>query len=198
MGALGDLRELHLVADQDEVAGGLPDSDGVRERELAGLVDEDVVKGAGQLLPTQEEGRTTDHAGAAGSGAGYVVVLQFADDALSHQLVVVVVAYLIETAGDSSALHLIRHRTKHVHDDLVALRRDGDACAVAQERHDHRGSGVGLPRARRALDAERAPVQPADQLARPPDRVVSLPHERTPVVVADTRRPASQQVVHRA
>ena len=38
--ALGHLGELHLVADEDQVAGGLADGDRVGEGDLAGLVDE--------------------------------------------------------------------------------------------------------------------------------------------------------------
>ena len=48
--ALGRLGELHLVADEDQVAGGLADGDGVGEGDLAGLVDEQVVERARQLV----------------------------------------------------------------------------------------------------------------------------------------------------
>lgn len=47
--ALDGLGELHLVADEDQVPGRLADGDRVGERDLAGLVHEQVVEPAGEI-----------------------------------------------------------------------------------------------------------------------------------------------------
>src|SRR5439155_12712805 len=53
MAAPAGLGELHLVADEDQVPGRETDGDGVRQRDLARFVDEDVVEAALQLLPAK-------------------------------------------------------------------------------------------------------------------------------------------------
>ena len=47
MNALRDVRQLLRIAEQDEVARGRAHRDGIGERHLAGLVDEQVVERAG-------------------------------------------------------------------------------------------------------------------------------------------------------
>ncbi len=111
---LGDLGELHLVADEDEVAGGEAHRDGVGEGDLAGLVDDEVVEAAGQLLAAEEPGGPADEARAGVESAGHLVVLEDPDDAVLHQLVVLVVADLVETRGDAGCLQRLRDRADRV------------------------------------------------------------------------------------
>src|SRR5207244_4066884 len=52
--ALRDLAELKRIAEQHEIAGRNSDRERVRERDLTGLVDEQVVQGPIHFLPGEE------------------------------------------------------------------------------------------------------------------------------------------------
>lgn len=58
--ALHDLRELVGVAEEDEVARGVPDRDDVGERDLAGLVHDERVAEAREVLAREERGGAGD------------------------------------------------------------------------------------------------------------------------------------------
>src|SRR5688572_19338701 len=57
MHALHRLRQLHLVADEDDVRGGRRHRDEVAERDLARLIDEQIVIGAALVLPAEMKHR---------------------------------------------------------------------------------------------------------------------------------------------
>ncbi len=66
MHALDRLAELHLVAEQDEVAGARAHRDQVRDGDLAGLVDEEVVERLVELGAREEPRRAGDELEIAG------------------------------------------------------------------------------------------------------------------------------------
>ena len=63
MHALRDLRELERIAQQDHVAGGRAHRESVRERDLTGLVDHEVVELAIQILDARRARRCRRRAG---------------------------------------------------------------------------------------------------------------------------------------
>ena len=58
--ALGHLGELHLVADENQIAGREPHGYRVREGELSGLVDDEVVEPATERFPAEGPRGTAD------------------------------------------------------------------------------------------------------------------------------------------
>ena len=79
--ALDRLGELHLVADEDQVPGRESDGDRVGERDLAGLVDEEVVEPALASSCTAEDpGGAADEHAAVAERAGHVLRLELLDD----------------------------------------------------------------------------------------------------------------------
>ena len=89
MGALARLGELHLVADQDQVPGREADGDRVGERDLAGLVDEEVVELAIQLRPAEDPGRAADQHAALAERAVHLVRFQLRTTPRDQRVVVV-------------------------------------------------------------------------------------------------------------
>ena len=60
MTPLDRLGQLHLIADQYQVPGRWSDCDRIRQRDLAGLIDEQVVELSLQLLSAEDPGGPAD------------------------------------------------------------------------------------------------------------------------------------------
>ena len=195
---LVDLGELHLVADQDEVARRQADGDRVGERDLAGLVDEQVVEPAGQLLAAEEPGGAADEtARPSPSTSGTSSFSSAATMPCSTRGSSSSSPDLVEPAGDAGGAPAPPTTARMAFMITLWL------CAVTPTRlprreqlDDHRGRGVGLARARRALDAERAcrrAAAPARRHARrvsSPARTSGSP-SRWPVIRGGRRRSRS-------
>ena len=79
--ALGHLGELHLVADENEIAGREPDGHRVRQGELSGLVDDEVVEPAAELLPAEGPRGAADQDRPVAQDAGRILGLDRLDRA---------------------------------------------------------------------------------------------------------------------
>ena len=71
MGSLRDLRELQRVAEQDDVARGGAERERVGERDLAGLVDEEVVDAPGRSSAARTARRCRRCSGASPAGTPF-------------------------------------------------------------------------------------------------------------------------------
>ena len=87
--ALGQLGQLHLVADENEIPGREPDGDRVREGELSGLVDDDVIELAGQLFPAEDPRGAADEDRPVAQDPGRVLGLDGLDRAALRQRLLV-------------------------------------------------------------------------------------------------------------
>ena len=157
--ALGGLGELLRVADEHEVAGRPGDGQDVGERELSGLVDDEVVEAAGEVGPGEEPRRSGDDVDRA--------LVEGVDErgVVGDPLHVVVLEDLV-------GLGLLRHpdpapllgglghdRLDEVADGGVAVGRDADLATGAHQLDDEPRGRVGLAGPGRPLHGEAAPVE---------------------------------------
>ena len=63
MGALQDLRKLAGIPDQDEVVGRIGHGDQIGQRDLASLVDKEVVERTLKFIPRKQPCRSSDDIG---------------------------------------------------------------------------------------------------------------------------------------
>ena len=153
--ALRDHRQLVRVADQHDRPGTRPDRDGVCERHLAGLVDEQDVERAVELRSGEEPagaGHDVDRPG--GKGRGDVGV--GADAGHAIEVTDVGVGLLDDADRDPLLGRGLDDRLDQVADRLVRLRGDADPLPGPHEVEDHPGAGVGLAGPRRTLDRQHA------------------------------------------
>ena len=157
MGALRDLGELQRIAEQDHVAGRGADGDRVGERDLAGLVDHQVVERAVELGAREEPRRARDELNL---GIVEPLDLRLVLDPLAVVSRLLVVARLLEPRERLALpLGLVLDRRQQVVDHLVALGRDADAVSVGEEVDDDLGAAPCLAGARRALDEQVASLE---------------------------------------
>src|SRR5207247_949417 len=135
MQALAHLRELQRVAEQDDRPRARPDRERVRERNLARLVDEDVVELLVELRTREQPGRPGDQLQ---PGVVEVVVVAGAlDERANVDGLRVAAARLLQpmefdTGGRGDVLYL----TEQVVDRLVRRRGDADALAAHDQMDD--------------------------------------------------------------
>jgi hypothetical protein len=179
MRALGDVGELLGVAEQDDAARGLGDRDGIGQRDLARLVDEqDVDRAARVLARPVPRGRGVDEDGAVllvgGGGALHPVA----------RVVVVRAALLLPAAERRAGLvGRLLHRLQEVVDGLVRGGHHADPATTGDEVQREPRARPRLARAGRPLDHQGAVVEAADL------RAQALELER---LVAHGRRPRAQ------
>ena len=161
MHALRDLRELEGIAQQDHVAGGRAHRQCVRERDLAGLVDHQVVQLAVQILMREEPGGSGEELDV-GPGIREGRILGVALDELAvvlgfqitgRRLLEPLEAH-VGVPGDLLDLG------EQIVDGLVAAGRDADAPAVREQVDDDARAGPRLARPGWALEEEVTGVQP--------------------------------------
>lgn len=153
MRALAGLAELHLVAQQHDVARALAHGDEVGQADLARLVDEQIVE---RLL---ELG-----AGEQPRGAGHqlmarridVLVVEHILDLRAAQAAVVAGAggFLGAAQGKAFPLGQPLQAAQQIVDGVVAVGRYGHAPAGAQQLQQHPRTGVGLAGAGRPLQEQ--------------------------------------------
>ena len=160
MRALQHLAELLRVADEHEVARRGAHRERVGERDLAGLVDEEVVE-LPVVLVVGEEPR-----GAAEQLAVVaVVVVEHVLDPVALVLRLLAVARLLEAAERDAELGRAFHDLlEQLVDRAVARRGDTHALAGVDESRDQAARGPRLARARRALDHEVPSVEREQEL----------------------------------
>jgi hypothetical protein len=146
---LGHLCELKRVAEQDERVGRRPHGEGVGERDLPGLVDDEHVELPVQLLTRKQPRGTGDELRLGAEDIG--------QNLRRLDLVTTLVGGVppLEPREDeplSPRAHL--HLVQQVVDRLVALRGYADLLTGGDQRDDHLRASVRLPRARRALHIE--------------------------------------------
>ena len=202
MDALADLGELVRVAEQDDRAGGGRAGQRVRERLLAGLVDEQDVERPIELRAGEQPApsrprrrrsrrrprprcrRSTPRPPRAGVRRPRRPSIRWS-----------------ARSGTPASRAASDRLDEQVRDRLVGLGRDADAPAGPDELDDHPGAGPGLAGARRSLDREdglrrgQGERQPARGVERParPAATSGSPAASS----ADPRRPAEEQVADR-
>ena len=142
-----------------------PHRERVRQGDLPGLVDDEIVERAVEPRRGRRARRSRRRAGCRRRRAfeGRVVVVVLDELAVVLGLRIPSVDFLSPLkrtpVGPGDLLDL----GEQVVDGLVALRRDADAPAVRQQVHDDAGARPRLAGAGRALDEEVAPVEPERQ-----------------------------------
>ena len=157
---LRDLGELERIAEENQVAGGGAHRERVRQGDLAGLVQDEIVQRAVELLAGEEPGGAGEELDVGAGGLeGRVVVVGL--DELAVVLGLGIAGGLLEPLEAHAGLP--RHFLdlgEQVVDGLVALGRDADTSPAGQQVHDDAGARPRLAGAGRPLDEEVARVQP--------------------------------------
>ena len=107
---LRHLGELHLVSDENQVASGLAHGHRIRERYLAGFVDEQVVELPRQVLPAEDPRCAAHEDGAVAEDADVVLRLDGTDRAARRERLLVAAHHLVERHLIDIALELARER----------------------------------------------------------------------------------------
>ena len=166
VGALRDLGELERVAEQDQVARGGRHRERVGERDLAGLVDDEVV----DRLVACPRGTTATRCPPSGrcrrgrEGAALLSVLSISGSSSSRleresRARVLLQAAEVDAASAGVLLDLVRAGCGSPCGCWRPRRR---ACRASSRLQDQLRAGVGLARAGRALDEEVAVVEAGD------------------------------------
>ena len=151
MDRLRDLRQLKRIPEDDQVAGRGPAGERVRQRHLAGLVDDEVIEGAIPVLAGEEPRRARDHP---------VVAMETRRDVLEVVHPVVALVGAVGRRRGDLARHaqaepaLVgrgEHLAHEVVDGLVALGHEPDALPGGDQLGHHPAAEPGLPGAGRAL-----------------------------------------------
>ena len=165
VGALGDLRELVRVAEEDERLRGAADRHDVGEGHLARLVHEEDVDAALHRVAREEPlGARGDLEAALGEARLDLLVRRRELD-LGPRRAVAVVALLDDGHADPRLGGRRADLVDEVGDGLVGGGADADPLPLLHELDDHPGAHVGLARAGRALDGEAAVVEGEGQAA---------------------------------
>ncbi len=167
MRALEGLVELLRIAEQDDRARGARHGEHVGERHLTRLVDEEDVEQPIALGRRPQPDGSSSHVVLVVGDSVPRLGIVFRD---RHTVVVdglVVLGDLLDAsdrhAGFGSGILDV---PQEVADHLVAVGADAHLPAARNQSHDHPGTGVGLSRARRALDGEGSVVHRLDDATR--------------------------------
>ena len=163
MDALRHLRQLLRVAERARGCARRAHGDGVRQRHLAGFVDEQIVEPPLHPLAREEPRRAGDELRVC--RLALLVLCRVLDEAAARKRRLVLVAALLEPVERSRSRRARRDSTscEQVVDRLVARRGDADALAGGDERHDQARAGPRLARTGRALDEQIAGVERSDE-----------------------------------
>ena len=157
---LRDLGELERIAEENQVAGGGAHRERVRQGDLAGLVQDEIVQRAVELLAGEEPGRAGEELDVGAGGLEGRVVLVGLDE-LALVLGLRIVGGLLEAPEAHAGLPRdLLDLGEQVVDGLVALGRDRRRVAIGQQVRDDARAGPCLAGAGRPLDEEVAGVQP--------------------------------------
>lgn len=158
VGALHRLGQLRLVAHQNDVAGREPHADGICERHLARLVNEQVVEVLLHVLAREDPRGAANHRARFRRCRGLLRLTR--RDARGGQILFGFVATDLDESDLASDLAGgTGGRVEEVEDRLVAVGCHPDPGAAGRERSDHGGRVRGLPRAGRTLNAQRGAIQ---------------------------------------
>ena len=153
---LDDLVELLRVADEHDVPRRRAHRERVRERNLPGLVDEEVVERGVVLGPREEPGGAR---GEVAAGARRRVLDARDVRALVLRLGIAAARFLEAAELEPGLGGRALDGVEQVVDRLVARRGDPDALAVGDQMSDQMPRRPCLSRARRPLDDEVPPVE---------------------------------------
>ena len=182
--ALDRLPQLHLVADEDDVARGSAGGDEVGQRHLPGLVDHEEVERAFPLFPGEEPSRTRHELGVVRYGG---VVEDIDNHSAADLLLLVVPVRLLEASDrDARFLRCRLDAVQQIDDGLVRQGRHAHPLAAPDRVHDHPAGGPGLAGAGRPLDEQVAAVEVAAGGQGGLQRRLARPLHRC------SRRPATQ------
>jgi len=159
--ALGYLRELQGISEENQVAGGRAHGQRIRERDLAGLVDHQVVQRTVQLGAREEPRRPREELNIRG-GIRERGVVRIAPEEVAVELGFGIAGRrLLEPLEANAGVpgHPL-DLGQEIVDGLVALRRDADAPTGGEEVHDDPRACPCLAGSWRTLEEEVAPVQP--------------------------------------
>jgi hypothetical protein len=126
VGALGRLCELLRVAEEDEVGGCTADREGVRQRQLAGLVDDEHVERCPQVLAGEEPGRAGDDVDLTGVEGVDDLGVALGEHHAARGAHLVSVALLDGADRHPGALGALAHGGEQVRDGGVAVGGDAD------------------------------------------------------------------------
>ncbi len=166
--------------------------EGVGERDLARLVDEQVVERLGVLAAVVPGGaggeprRRIAERGVVVDGVDQAVLGVEPESGLSE-------LFFRPLNSTPSLVGDLLDLVQQVVDHLVAGRGDADALPAPDQVDDQAGSGVGLARARRALDEEVAAVEGGDDLLQLVDLHPGVVDVGTGLAVGQARRVAAQE-----
>ncbi len=163
MRALGRLAKLHLVAQQHDVARALAQRDQIRQADLPGFIHEQIIELLLEISPAEQPRRARHQLMA--RQVDPVVGKDVFDEVAVETGVVALLARLLG-AGERQArlARRLLQAGQQVVDGVMAVGRDRDALALAQQVHQHARAGVGLARAGWALQEEGGLVHAADDV----------------------------------
>ena len=171
--ALAHLGQLLRITQQQQIAGGRRDGDGVGQAELAGLLDDQQIKASRRHPDWVGENPcgAADHATAVlGEEVGVLLVLERLPRRDSPLLDLLADPLRIGSCRNDFVQQVLHH--------AMRLRDDTHPPAMAvDQRGDHPGRGVGFPASGRAVDGQIGPVQFPDRGGEIGD-VVAGPRQR--------------------
>ena len=175
VGSLNGLRQLHLVPDQDQVAGREPHRHHVGQRHLPRLVHEEEIERLVELLAGEEPGGPRDQVG---RGIDRAVAGHVPDEAPGKPGLLVGGALFDSAEAEAGLDRPAFHRRQEVVDRLVGIGRHPHPPPRPQQLHDDVGRRVGLARPRGTLDEEIAVVQAAHGVDSPGERFLRAREHR--------------------
>ena len=197
--ALRDLGELERVAEQDEVAGGRADRERVRERDLAGLVDEQVVERLVHVLLGEEPGGAGDELHVLGRREVVVVVGALDEVAVELRLLVPPLDFFSPRNSKRSACATRSTSSSRLWIALWLFAVTPTRLPGSHQVDDQARAGPGLARAGRALDEEIAVVEAERDLPSPARARRTRPGAALPgSSPCDARQRALEDVAQRA
>ena len=190
--SLQRLVELLGIAEQHEVRGARRRGDRVRERHLAGLIDEQHVDAPDHVVSRPQPGGAADHVQRAVAEAVACRWVALEVDRL-RVCEAVLARLLADRDLDAALVRDVGCLLEQFPDHLVAVRGNADTLSRRHEVDDHPRADRALSRSRRALDCEVALVEREHEAPRGILRGV-VSSERRPVAAPRPRRTAHQQI----
>src|SRR6266481_5227282 len=158
MAALEGALQLLRIANQDQVLGGLCDGDDIGEGHLPGLVDEQYVYGLEIFGPGPKPRGPSYNIGSTRLKSAQRNDVVFCHCNLGGVCLFIRPLHAVQ-ASKIAFVRGFENFFKKFANDFVAQRGNADFFSLLKQLTDHASAGVGLARARGALDGEHGCVQ---------------------------------------